>query len=380
MTPLRVEQREEWVNPLPGWIRASAGFADLPAGVRSTLRAVANACDAPDARGNLLGAFGGRRLADAAGVCKRTLWRHLARLEAGGFVVCVGRGGVIGDRNYANQYGIPGSRGALDARRARRPMMRMVEHADGVHRPLLIAPGEQASFWGAGPAIAGDDGPPNRGPGESGGCHDVTTGSDKMSRGVVTKWHTTIPSSIPCHHHSGGGAHGAAPPGGRWRLPGLSPRELADDARLAEVCAAAAAEGLIGGGEAEEVFAAAERALRVADRPGAMWATIVRGRRWEQLDRQDRQAARRRLRRLDDPARAGPTSRRLRRRPAAARATLRSWRGRGRSTGRGLGTSCKRPGGPPSGSPPPTNPRGAGDACAWNRPVVHPNGLRGSRQ
>ncbi len=145
-----------WHNPVPGWILASASWAAYRPGIRSTLQATCNACDAADGDGNLLFAFGGLRLWETAGVSRATYWRHIARLEADGFLVCLARGGHTSDgRAYANQWGIPGRPGGLDHRRAARAVVRFTVSDDGRRLRHVVEPGGQLALPGL-PDVGGD--------------------------------------------------------------------------------------------------------------------------------------------------------------------------------------------------------------------------------
>ncbi len=136
-----------WHNTLPEWILADAGYRRLKCGPRATLQAIADMCDAPDANGDLMVAFGGQYLADQAGVSMPTLWRHIKKLENCGYIATLGRGGTIGGRNYGNQYAIPHALGALTHRRRARELRTMRRGDDHKYRPETIAPGAQATLW-----------------------------------------------------------------------------------------------------------------------------------------------------------------------------------------------------------------------------------------
>jgi len=288
------ERGRRWHNALPEWIEVSPEFARLRQSHRRTLQAIADACDGPNATGDLLVAFGGGELAARAGCSVRTLWRHVRRLEAAGFVVCVGRGGVIGDRNYGNQYGVPGARGSLDRRRARRAMRRMIAGPDGVYRPIETAPGEQVTLWRESVT-------------DGGGSDKLTRGgSDKLSRGSCQT--DTLPSPIPSPMVKNHGVSRQNWSGKRRRrrLPNIAPADLADTGRLLGLWRTAATRGLVDASEAGRLrfVAAAERALRVATEQGgravAIFAGIVLRGCWENLSGEDEDAAQVRLRVHDD--------------------------------------------------------------------------------
>ncbi len=172
--------RPRWRNELPAWIVADAAWPELRAGVRRTLQAIADACDPPDALGNLIGCWGGRHLVRAAEISTRTLWRHVGRLERCGFLVCLGSGYVYDGRNFGNRYGIPANRGALDSRRQQRGLQRMIRDANGKHRPSRIEPGEQGELFLA-----------NHQPVHRAGTSDL----------LVTHENRTDPRAILSHHH-----------------------------------------------------------------------------------------------------------------------------------------------------------------------------------
>ena len=83
--------RPAWFNQVPAWIRNDERYLDLVKSIRRTHQAIANRCNAPDSDGNLVGCFGGKSLADDARCSVRSLWNHVKRLEALGFLATVGR-------------------------------------------------------------------------------------------------------------------------------------------------------------------------------------------------------------------------------------------------------------------------------------------------
>lgn len=97
-----------WHNRLPVWILADDAKRPqrhrLKASHWRTLQAIADRCDAPDAAGNLAGAFGGGPLAESAGCSLRSLWNHVNRLERLGYVITLGRGGTIGRRKIGRAH------------------------------------------------------------------------------------------------------------------------------------------------------------------------------------------------------------------------------------------------------------------------------------
>ena len=135
------------VAAVPQWITTTPEWRKMRAGCRLQLAAIAAACEAADADGNLLYAIGGAPLLQACQCARSTFFERLRRLESAGFVVTLSRGGNIGDRQFGNVYGVPGRPGVLDARAVARRLQRMERGGDGVLRPVVIAPGEQARLF-----------------------------------------------------------------------------------------------------------------------------------------------------------------------------------------------------------------------------------------
>jgi len=149
-------------NRIPTWITRSELYSVQGRSNRTSrtvLETIADHCDCPDAHGNLLGAYGTKKLAARAGVAVSTFWQHVKRLEGMGMLVCVARGGVQGEgleglkRILSNTWGIPGAPGSLDHLRAHRreQTMRPTGEHDARGRPKLapeiICPGAQAMLW-----------------------------------------------------------------------------------------------------------------------------------------------------------------------------------------------------------------------------------------
>jgi hypothetical protein len=309
---------------LPAWITAAPQFVTLRAGARATLLAIAAACRSSGADGSLLYAEGGVELARAAGISLRTLWRHIERLEALGFVVTIGRGGVFNGRSLPNSYGIPGSCGALSGRRRKREVRYMV---DG--RPQAIAPGAQAPLWGMEPPE------PPESPPESGGhpCQIVTPNGCKACQngtrpersergkgvckacqngtlhgyGFKTQNHDHGFEARAALHGPGENPRrgaGDQESGGRYQARGRWFRaergDLADDRLTLELLADARRAGFVGPGEREALkfLAAVEHARRVGDAPERLLGAIVRRGQWLYIGEADEDAARERLRRM----------------------------------------------------------------------------------
>ena len=300
---------QPWTNPLPAWILEAAAYQRLRSGPRATLQAIADTCNRPLPDGSLLGAFGGSSILGRASVSKRTFWRHLERLEAAGFVVTVGRGGVIGGRNYANQYAIPGAPGALDSRRVRRRLQRMVLNEAGALEPEILEAGTQPELWPEPP--------------ETVGGRESEGGSVKMTGGVVSKRaggsvkmahnHKTMVKTMVKNHGSSleQGRGGEQPKrGARRRLTRTGPRlsrmveaDLLDDRRLSALLEQAIERGWMKPGDWDRLiwFSAAEHALRVgrSNRPGLFVSTIKANRLY--ITQEDEERARMRIKRLDRP-------------------------------------------------------------------------------
>lgn len=309
-----------WHNNLPAWIMVDERYERLVPSIRRTLQAIADKCDAPDQQGNLTGAFGGQSLVESAGCSVRSFWNHLARLEQLGFVATLGRGGTIGRRNYGNIYGIPGSRGSLDSRRARRRMQVMVDSGDGRLRPHIVEPGDQVMLWpttkASGPASLGHH---YRGP----RAPKLHGGRAKLHGGGRAKLHTTIdPHGVPPDKNHGRDGACRPRPGGSARrtLPHTSIEDLRSPCRLLSLFDQAVRRGLVQGCDDDRLrfFAAAAHAIRCAtsNAPG-LFASVVNGGRWLHLTNGDEEVAAAWLRGLRDGPRTRQPQWRPPRQPAA---------------------------------------------------------------
>jgi len=272
-----------WTNALPAWIQEDPAFASLKPGLRHTLQTVANACDPPTADGSLLVCFGGQQLYRRIGIQPSTWWEHLKRLELLGYLVTLRRGGVYGSTNYGNQYGIPGTRGALDHRRCRRETRRMIRGSDGVLRPQILHPGDQTTLWPTSESTGGVS--ENR----TGGCPKIGRGSSEVR---------TQPSPLPSP--STGRNHGVSRQRGGRKRPGLrcvTQEDLQDLNRLARLFRSAADQGLIDRSEDSflRLVAMAQHCLRVGHNPPALFAANVAKGRWLMITQEDDERARRRL-------------------------------------------------------------------------------------
>lgn len=314
---LHQPHRSPWNHSLPAWIHEHESHQRLVPTMKRTLLAIAHQCDVkPD--GSLVGAFGGQQLAELAGVSLSTLFRHIARFEQLGFVVTVGRGGIVGGRAYGNVYGIPAEPGALDQRRVRRRMQQMVPGQDGKYRPVVIAPGAQAKLWAQPTAPGSNTKPELSTETDTGGTKSDTGGRAKVTRPPVSEFtpkpksDTAPPVSTDTVHGNGHGkyhdhGHGSYTAKrtegkkGGGRMGHVDADDLKSDERLEALRQRAIACGLIGANEADRIrwFAAAEHALAGGERPEALFVWIVgatrRGPHWLNISEADEQRALRRL-------------------------------------------------------------------------------------
>ena len=267
--------RRQWHNHLPAWIVQSQPYQASRPCQRAIMQAIANRCDT-DAAGNLTGAFGGRSLIEAVGCSRATFWRNIAPLIAAGFVVPLSRGGRLGANIQApNQYGLPGRPGGLNHRRA-----------GGTPN------GPQLNLSGADPPT--DSAPQNEAPPRL-----------KMRR--PPSQNEAQPSLyIPGYPDKNHGA--ARRKAGEPRIGSIRLEDLQDTARLMALHRQAVGRGYIDGSDHGRLMftAAAEHALRLADKPPGMFAWIVKRKRWLFVTNADEAAAARRIKVHDhgpDPAR-----------------------------------------------------------------------------
>lgn len=339
-----------WQNPLPAWVEHE--IEQMPSrvqlGVRAVAQAIANRCDAPNARGDLMYAIGGKSLAADARVSLRTFWRHLDRLVERGIVVVTSRGGQLGDRNIGSTYAIPGQPGGLDDRRvSRRSQVMRLDPDTGSYVPEILEAGEQASLFSEpGRRARLKQRPPHLGtaPASNDACPPAaspqnrsTTSSPQRSNAssktpAVTRrscHRDTGGSVMMTHHHSPlyhplDKNHGAsrsddrrsAPPPPeapkapqpqhtqrRRRKAGKSIRHLdlttlEHTGLLLGKWREEAKRGVVGKAEADRLnfVAAACRALRVTSRgktgdPCAMFAWLINRGKWALIANQDEQEA-----------------------------------------------------------------------------------------
>ncbi len=294
--------RKRWLNHIPQWIVETEEYVSLTAGCKQTLQAIANACDAPtQPDGDLTVAFGGKALAQAAGVSIRSLFTHIKTLERLGFIVTLGRGGVVGARNVSNLYGIPGAPGNMSDRSRRREMRTMVKGEDGVYRPQVIQPGDQATLW---PKKELEPEVVHRkltakAPRWEGGRANFARGSCK---------NCTPPSPYPSPYEKKHAPKVSKRRGKFGRIRNIEPVELRDDAKLLALYRELVREGVVRDCEADLlfVFGAAVHALRRADNPCAMFVSMVRNNENERIyvTNGDDEEARYRVRRVRGEQRA----------------------------------------------------------------------------
>lgn len=256
-----------WHNHLPAWIVTDPRHGELTPAGRAVLQAIADVCDPPDDAGDLRGGFGGQAVLDAAGVSRSTFWRQLSRLVALGFVVQIGRGGTIKNRNIANLYAIPGARSRLDHLRCVRRHLQMLRGEDGKHRPRVLHPGDQAVLFDQstkGGVVSKSDG-----------------GSVRMTRGWCQNEAPPSPLGSPLASKPSGAARRRCGKTGP-SLRHVSGGDLTSLARLHVLFREAGERKLIGRDELDwrTFVGLAVHARRVGDDPPAMFATLVRKRRW----------------------------------------------------------------------------------------------------
>lgn len=260
---------------LPAWITQASAWAKLPRSVRTTMARAAEAGDIePD--GSIVGIFGGQPLAELCGVSIRTFWRHVKRLEAEGFILLLSRGGRINGREIGDVWGVPGSAGALDGRRQRRELRRMVRGEDGRWRPEVIRPGAQPTLWAESdtaprakvtrPPVPDDTAPP---------CQSDTLSSYEK---IQKKDHDVSPRREKREAR-------------RWLKVRAECTERMEP--LAELYFECVSKGFITQGQASwlRLVTAAAHARRKADDPPALLAWMIRGARYVCLTDQDEENA-----------------------------------------------------------------------------------------
>jgi hypothetical protein len=308
--------RGRWHNHLPEWVEASDLYARLPQTGKRFLQAVADACQPPGPDGSLVGAFGGHQLITSIGCQPSTFWAYVELLEAVGLLVTLNRGGrltfrVGGDtRNVGNVYGIPGTRGALNARRCQREVCRMVRTADGALHRQVLQPGTQATLWHPddlkpeAPPVHCSVKSPEIGVGvlrksEWGYSENRSGGTPKIGVGVLRESESTILSGIP-GKKTMVRRDGVCTQTHRKKVPlaDLVKADLTNTGRLMTLFAEAVQNGLIDDTEARQLdwVGMAERAIRVARNPVKMFVSNIKhGDRWHFIAIEDEQAAQGRL-------------------------------------------------------------------------------------
>jgi len=297
------QPRRVWHNALPAWIVESAAWSGLRGGPRATLQAIANACDPPDVTGSLGVAFGGMHLIDTIGIHRTTFFRHVTKLEKAGFLVCLGRGGVIRGKHVGNCWGVPGSPGALDRRARQREWRQMLPGDDGVYRPETVQPGDSPQFWSrradpppdadnsqasqnAAPSVAKRYAPAQQNAAPSAAKRDTTI-SHIPSPGPP-------PDTIQSVVFSQQRTESRGP-----KLPHATTADLRDTGRLLALYDAAVANGVADASEADRLafVAAAEHALRLGHKPTRLFAAIANRGDWHYVTAADEVRATKRLRR-----------------------------------------------------------------------------------
>ena len=321
-----VPARQRWHNEIPEWIRRDAAYARLSPCSRLVLQAIADHAEAPDQTGSLLGAFGGRRIIAAAGCSASTFWSARKCLELAGFVVLLGRGGAVwlhkGDgtvKNVSNTWGLPGTRGALDASRVRGEIARMVTTPTGDRVRMIDQPGEQAAFWPLAPRRPTRERTASEPVGTAPAAHaepgavsgTVSTGEPVESPAADfegfprvlrnSEWGTpkfgvgyseirSLPSPIepPLKNHDGHGAFTGENEEGRdskarifSAVPHIVSEDVRDTGALVELYTLCMARNVVSSCDADRLwfFGAAEHALRCGRRnPAGLFATMLRDR------------------------------------------------------------------------------------------------------
>lgn len=291
MSALQAHQGQPWHNPIPSWIREHRDYQSMRSQFKRTLQTIANAGNLGPA-GSITGTFGGAALCKAAGVGRSTFWRHLDRLARLGFVVPLGRGGTIGSRNYANQYGIPGQPGALDSRRCRRRMQRRIRGEDGRWTVQIIAPGDSPTLF------AQQRGNPAQ---QRRGDQKWDGGSPKVGRGSSHYGTQPSPLTSPeeCKNKNHGVSRGVSrgKPARGPNIRAVTVQDLTDTGRLMILLAQAIEAKWIGRGEHDRLrfVGAAVRALRLGDNPPGMFISTVKHERWLWISGDDEDEANRRI-------------------------------------------------------------------------------------
>jgi hypothetical protein len=254
-----------WHNALPAWILADPTYHALRQGPKATLQAIADQADAPNDAGHLLNCYGGERLVQRAGVCRRTFWNHLAKLEAAGFVVLLARIKRASGSTF-NVYGIPGRLNGLIDVRKRRHFQQQVHRGGGVYEPVRTDPGQQPPLFQQTTVKS---------------LHGAPCKNDTVHRAKIARNH---PPHHPQDHPRGEGSRPTAGRKGTRRavIKRIEQADLEQPGRFIAWFAEAVGyrpDGL--DGTLIRHYAAAQYALRTARKPPAAFASIVRRRLWE---------------------------------------------------------------------------------------------------
>jgi len=268
--------------------RVQSGAGAHRVSMTHTLTQIVEACPHRWADGSVTGALGGTALQTACGA-RRTFFRHLAMLVPAGAVVVLVEGGIRRGTAIASIYGVPATVGALDNRAARRRMTSMYRCSDGVHRPVVTEPGQQAELY-----------PPTAFP----------ANAPSATVALVPRWHK-------CHGGTPSGSDGSDgknPDGSgasrdrsernktkRPSLHNIVAVDLSDTDRLLALFDQAVEKGVTSQGERalHEFVAAAEHATRSASRnaAGLFYAIAIKGQHRDKISNEADEAARRRLNR-----------------------------------------------------------------------------------
>ena len=259
---------------LPDEIRGSTAYRRLKAGPRGTLQAMANRGQVDD-DGSIKEIRGGGWIAQAAGCCRRSIYNHLNTLIAQGLLVPLfvpNPGAMSKGRVLASLYAIPAVIGDLDHRAARRHRFTLTRRRDGT---IVRTPEGQGQLFD----------PANR--------------VQESCTTPVQKWH--YPSAKSAHQHHGSKVFNINTMG-RRRQNGISidlsgrkirnilPSDLNDPERLLCLIRKIIDARLEPDTEDtwQQLAALACRCTRVGGCPPAMFAALVRDRKYLFASRDDR--------------------------------------------------------------------------------------------
>lgn len=279
-----------WHNTIPMWITSDGGPVLRGTSI-ITLQALANRCEKRLSDGSLVGAFGGSRLIAEARVGRSTFWRHVGWLCGVRVLVVLTRGGVIrvrtaaGVTNVANTYGIPGSKGVLDAERVAREWVSYLVGDDGARKRHVIKPGAQAELW-----------PNNKARPHRWDYPSPEPGLPQSRTGTLP---SPVSSPVFCEKTMGGSltARGGEKKQAGPRLPHFTPETIASDDGLHALMIDAECRGVLNGSDHERLMfcTTAAQALRIGRDPCAFFAAAVNRKSWRPTVA-DEEAGTRRLR------------------------------------------------------------------------------------